>query len=122
MAGIESQQGLSLVPLSDSLPSVSVVVPARNAVGTIVSALDSIFSQDYEGEIEVIVAQGDDDSAMSELILRSYPSVKLIHNPERDIAPGVNLAFSMAAGDIVVRCDAHAILSPDYISRAIDTP
>ena len=104
-----------------SPPRVSVIIPARNAEATIISTLDSIFAQDYEGPIEVIVADGSETSAVSELVRRSYPSVKLIPNPGRALVPGANAAFRAATGDIMVRCDAHTTLSPSYVSRAVET-
>ena len=110
-------EGYSVTPP----PRVSVIMPARNAEATIIATLDSIFAQDYEGPIEVIVADGSETPAMSELIRRSHPSVKLIPNPERILVPGANAAFRAATGDIMVRCDAHATLPPGYVSRAVET-
>ena len=102
-------------------PCVSVIIPARNAEATIIPTLDSIFTQDYEGPIEVIVADGSETPAMSELVRRSCPSVKLIPNPERFLVPGANAAFRAATGNIMVRCDAHTTLPPGYISQAVAT-
>ncbi len=102
-------------------PRVSVIIPARNAEATIVPTLDSIFAQDYEGPIEVIIADGSETPATSELVRRSHPDVKLIPNPERTRAPGANAAIRAATGDIMVRCDAHTTLPPNYVSRAVET-
>ena len=102
-------------------PRVSVIIPARNAEATILFTLDSVFAQDYEGPMEVIVADGSETPAMSELVRRSHPSVKLIPNPERTLVAGANAAFRAATGDIMVRCDAHATLPPGYVSRALET-
>ncbi len=102
-------------------PPVSVIIPARNAEATIIPTLDSILAQDYEGPIEVIVADGSETPAMSELVRRSHPSVKLIPNPERTLVPGANAAFRAATGDVMVRCDAHTSFPPGYVSRAVET-
>lgn len=104
-----------------SLPSVSVVIPARDAEATIAASLDSVFSQDYTGPLEVIVADGSETATLSEMIRRRYPSVRLVSNPERTIAPGINAGLRAAAGEVVVRCDAHAFLPPGYVRRAVDT-
>ena len=106
---------------SHDLPRVSVIIPARDAEATIISTLDSVFAQDYEGEMEVIVADGCETPTMSELIRQAHPSVKLISNPERVLVPGANAAFQTATGDFIVRCDAHVVLPPGYISRALQT-
>ena len=102
-------------------PKVSVIIPARNAEATISSTLDSLSSQDYAGQIEVVVADGSDTSALSEIIQRSYPWVRLIPNPERTLAYGANAAFRVATGDIMMRCDAHTAFPPGYLSRAVQT-
>ncbi len=102
-------------------PAVSVVIPARNAEATIVPTLDSIFAQDYPGSIEVIVADGSDTPATSQIVRRLFPAVRLIPNPEQVLVPGANAAFRLATGDIIVRCDAHTMLPPQYVSHAVQT-
>ena len=106
---------------SVELPPVSVVIPARNAESVIASALDSIAAQDYGGPVEVIVADGSDTPAMSELISRRYPAVRLVSNPQRTTPNGLNAALRVATGRVVVRCDCHAVLPPQYVRRAVET-
>ncbi len=103
------------------LPSVSVIIPARNAVATIAAALDSVLCQGYAGSLEVIVADGSDTPALSEMVGRLYPSVRLVPNPDRNLGHGVNAALRVATGEIVVRCDAHTVLPPGYVLRAVET-
>ncbi len=100
-------------------PHVSVIIPARNAKSTIIPTLDALAAQDYSGEVEVIVADGDDKPHMADLIRQAHPWVKLIPNPERTLASGANAAFRKARGDILVRCDAHTVFPPGYLSRAV---
>ena len=102
-------------------PSVSVIIPARNADSTLPATLDSVFAQDYSGAVDVIVADGSDSSSSAEMLQRRYPSVRIIPNPERTIPAALNYALQAAAGDVIVRCDAHAALPPGYIRRAVDT-
>ena len=104
-----------------SAPSVSVIMPARNAEGTIAEALESVRAQDYPGRVEVVVADGSDTPAMMELLQRRYPWVRVVPNPCRIIAPGVNAALEVATGEVVARCDAHTILPPDYLRLAVAT-
>ena len=103
------------------LPPVSVIIPARNAEATIAAALDSVLSQDYEGSVEVIVADGSDTPATSELVRRRYPAVQVVPNPERTIGAGLNTAFRAAIGEVVVRCDTRTILGSSYLRRAVET-
>ena len=102
-------------------PSVSVLLPVRNAEATIGAAIDSVLSQDYEGSVEVIVADGSDTEATSDLVRRRYPTVTLVPNPEQTTGFGLRAAHEAATGEIIVRCDAHSVLPPGYVRRAVST-
>lgn len=111
------------MPASESkhLPSVSVIIPARNADATLPTALDSVLSQDYDGPIEVIVADGSDTLATADMLWRRYPSVRAVSNPEQITPAGLNHALRAATGDIIVRCDAQAALPKGYVKRVVAT-
>ena len=106
---------------SEPLPSVSVIIPARNAEATLAAALDSVLSQDYAGSVEVLVADGSDTPATAEMVRQRYPSVRLIPNPDQLLVPGLVAAMQVATGAVIVRCDAHTMFQPGYLRRAIET-
>ena len=103
------------------LPPVSVIVPARNARATLAATLDSILAQAYGGAVEVIVADGSDDSATRDLLRSSFPGVRRVPNPGGTIPCGLNRALAAARHDVIARCDAHSTLPPDYLARAVCT-
>lgn len=103
------------------LPAVSVIVPARDAEATLGAALDSVLTQDYAGPVEVVVADGSEGSATAALLHRRYPSVRLVPNPARSTPAGLNLALRATRHEVVARCDAHSVLPPGYLSRAVET-
>lgn len=80
-----------------------------------------MLSQDYPGSVEVIVADGSETVATSKVIEERYPSVRIVPNPQRFLAPGVNAACKVATGDVIVRCDARTKLPPGYLRRAVET-
>lgn len=100
-------------------PPVSIVVPARNAEETLPATLEAALSQDYGGAVEVVVADGSDTGATAELLRRRFPQVRRVENPERTTPAALNRALAAASHRIVVRCDAHAVLPPDYLTRAV---
>ena len=106
-------------------PLVSVVIPARNAEATIGDTLDAALAQEYPGEIEIIVGDGSSgpdslaESATAELIRERYPAVRVAANPARITSAGLNRAIEVSGGGVLVRCDAHAVLPPDYVARAV---
>jgi glycosyltransferase involved in cell wall biosynthesis len=103
--------------VENSLPSVSVVIPALNAADKIGSALASISAQDHDNIIEVIVAAGDDETLKAARDLGAI----VVHNPSGRTPDALNLAIGMATGDVVVRCDAQSVLPDGYIRRAVET-
>ena len=103
------------------LPPVSVIIPVRHAEATLPAALESVLGQDYGGDIEVIVADGSETSAIRDLVRRRFPQVRVVRNPEREIPTGLNHALRAARHPIVARCDAHAMLPPGYVARAVGT-
>ena len=100
---------------------MSVVIPVRNEADALGCALRSVFAQDYRGPIEVIVADGSDDPAPVLAVVRGFDAVRVVANPRRSAAAGLNLAVRAAAHAVVVRCDARCTLEPDYIRRATRT-
>ena len=102
-------------------PPVSVIMPARNAGLTLPAALRAILAQDYDGPLEVIVAEGSKHPANRDTLRRDFPQVQVLRNAAGTIPAGLNLALSAAGHEIIVRCDAHTVLPAGYISRAVDT-
>ncbi len=103
------------------LPTVSVVIPARDAEETIADTLEGVLNQDYPGEVEVVVADGSAGDATAVVIRNRYPEVKFVRNPGVIASSGLNRAIEVSRGEVIVRCDAHAVLPPGYITRAVQT-
>ncbi|MEX0797231.1 MAG: glycosyltransferase family 2 protein [Acidimicrobiia bacterium] len=103
--------------MENSLPSVSVVIPALNAADKIGAALSSITSQEYENIAEVIVAAGDDDTLR---VAKDLGAI-VVHNPSGRTPDALNLGIDLATGDVVVRCDAQSVLPDSYVSIAVET-
>ena len=100
-------------------PPVSVVIPARNARETIGDTLRSVLAQDYAGMMEIIVTDGMSTDSTVDFIEYIFPQVKVIKNEKRNIPAGLNRAIEVAIGSVIVRCDAHTVLPPDYITRTV---
>ena len=110
------------VALSE-FPPVSVVMAVRNDADHIHAALDAILTQDYPGEIEVVVAEGRSDDGTPDILrLRAArePRLLVVDNPERSAASGLNRAIAASAGTVIVRCDGHAELPAGYVRLAVE--
>ncbi|MBW3666570.1 MAG: glycosyltransferase family 2 protein [Actinobacteria bacterium] len=99
------------------MPRVSVVVPARAAARTLPAALASIAAQTYPHIAEVIVATADEETAR----VAAEAEARVVDNPDGTTPAGLNRAIEAASGEVIVRCDAHAVLPPHYVERAVET-
>ena len=127
----DPEEVMSLLELSSSMPDpapasssllVTVIVPTRNESTNVERCLTSIASQEYR-PIEVVVVDGMSDDgtvrAVEEAAKNLDFAVRVILNASRTIPHALNLGIAAAAGDVVVRLDAHAELSPGYVSRCV---
>jgi succinoglycan biosynthesis protein ExoA len=109
---------------ADALPGVSYVMPVLNEALYIETAINTVLSQDYAGQKELILALGpstDGTDAIVERLAAADSRITTVHNPETDIPVGLNLAIRASAYPIIVRVDAHSELEAGYTSRAIET-
>ena len=98
-----------------------MIVPARDAEATLARALESVLAQDYAGGFEVIVADGSRRAGTGRLVRRRFPGVRIVPNPGREIARGLNAALRAARHPVIARCDARAVLPEGYLARAVET-
>lgn len=103
-------------------PFVSVIMPVRNEEAFIARSLGAVLSQDYPADrIEAVVADGESDDHTREVIasLPGAERVRVIENPQRRQAFGLNAALRQARGEIIVRVDGHTIIAPDYVRQCV---
>jgi glycosyltransferase involved in cell wall biosynthesis len=104
--------------------TVSCVIPVRNERHAIAAAVRSCLEQRYDGAIEVIVADGMSSDGTREVIAQlaaADPRVRMVDNPARVTPAALNAAIAASSGEVVVRCDAHAVLPPGYVATAVAT-
>lgn len=105
---------------------VSVIVPCFNEEKTIGLLLAAVQRQTYPlSNIEVVLADGGStDQTLKQVaeFQQTNPGLKvtLIHNPKRIIPAALNLAILQAAGEYIVRLDAHSIPDDNYIERCVE--
>ena len=97
--------------------AVSVIMAAKDAMDTLPRALQSIAAQSYPHIVEIVVAAGDPDTAK----VAAEHGATVVDNPAGTTPAGLNQALRRSTGQVVVRCDAHAIFPAGYVSRAVET-
>lgn len=108
------------------MPVVSVVVPCYNEERTIRLLLDAINQQTYpRNNMEVILADGVSTDGTRQQVAafqHEHPelAVRMVDNPKRVIPAGLNVALAAAAGEYIIRLDAHSMPAPDYVERCVN--
>ena len=105
-------------------PAVAVVMPVLNEANYLKAAVAAILSQDYLGEIEVVLALGpstDGTDLIATELVKADPRVITIANPSGRTPDGLNAALAATGQEIVVRVDAHSELCDGYIRLAVET-
>lgn len=105
--------------------TVTIAVAARNEEKHLPSLLDSLSLQTYDRDaVEVVIADGgstDATRAVVETWTRHHDlRVRLIDNPGRVTASGLNEAIAASAADIVLILGAHAAVPIDFVERSVE--
>jgi len=101
---------------------VSIILAVRNEERFIARTLDAVLHQEYPLEaMEILVADGASDDGTTDAIraLDVAGRIRIIPNPRRIQAAGLNLAMQHAHGDIIVRVDGHTVIAPDYVRQCV---
>jgi glycosyltransferase involved in cell wall biosynthesis len=101
-------------------PSVSVVIPARNAAPTLDRALRALGAQQLDGEYEVIVVDDGSDDDTAAIAQRHAPLVRLIRN-ERAGGAGAarNRGVQAARAPVIAFTDADCWPTPRWLAEAL---
>jgi succinoglycan biosynthesis protein ExoA len=105
-------------------PLVSVVIPALNEERYITACLGSLIAQDYPpSQVEVLVADGGSADRTRALIAEvadtaPFP-IRIVENPERRTAQGLNAGVRASRGNVVIILGAHALASPSFVSASV---
>lgn len=107
---------------------VTAMVVVRNEEKYIKISLESLLEQDFPNDkYEVLVVDGmSDDGTMKTIqeVLNNYKGnvkVSILKNENKLLASGWNIGIKNAKGKYVVRIDAHAKASKDFIRKNIET-
>lgn len=103
---------------------MSVVMPVRNEVEGLATAVESVLQQDYEGELDLWVAVApsiDGTEGLLDELAAEHPQVHRVDNPSGHTPAGLNAAIAASAGEVIVRVDGHARLPQGYVRTAVAT-
>ncbi|HET8651929.1 MAG TPA: glycosyltransferase family 2 protein [Gaiellaceae bacterium] len=100
---------------------ISVIIPMFNEERNIERVVEDIAAQDFEGDLEVLVADGGSTDRSRELLVaaaeRTGVQLTLIQNPKRLVAHGLNACVGQASGDLIARLDCRSRYPANYLRR-----
>jgi glycosyltransferase involved in cell wall biosynthesis len=98
---------------------VSVVIPCYNAAKYLRETLDSVLAQDYQGLLEILVADDDSTDGSREIIESYGPPVQLLPKPSdsaRSASAARNRCLRAATQPLVAFLDADDAWFPTHLS------
>jgi glycosyltransferase involved in cell wall biosynthesis len=106
---------------------LSVVIPCLNGAATIGETLESLASQSWDGEWEVLVADNGSDDGTAEVLERyraRLPSLRVVDaSQRRGQSYAMNTGAAAAAGEWLAFCDADDVVGEGWleaVTRALE--
>lgn len=98
------------------VPTISVVIPCRNAAKTVGDAVRSALAQGLPPREVIVVDDGSEDASAAEAALAG---ARVLRAPRRLNAGGArNLGLEAASGQLVAFLDADVRVAPDWFALA----
>src|SRR3954452_14059145 len=112
--------GLASTPIR----TISIVAPVRNEGSNVEHFISDLAAQDFPGDMEVLVADGNsDDGSADRLRAAAWAAglnLRVLENPVGWVSHGLNACIREARGDLIVRLDCHSRYAPDYLRRCAE--
>jgi len=108
----------------DSFPSVAIVMAALNEEAHLESAIDRLLAQDYQGEIQIVIAVAPSDDRTETIavgLAQRHPNLTLVANPSGKTPVALNSAIGASQSEVVIRVDGHALIPVDYVRIGVET-
>ena len=99
-------------------PSVTVIVPVRDAERTIAKCIEALLAQDYPQSLLQIIIADNGSTDHTQEIIRSFP-VEMVIEPKTGSYNARNLALPLARGEIIAFTDSDCVPESDWLSCLI---
>ncbi|HUY75024.1 MAG TPA: glycosyltransferase [Candidatus Dormibacteraeota bacterium] len=98
----------------NSPPSISVIVPAYEAAGTIGETVESVLAQSQPAHEVIVVDDGSADG-LTEALSPFRDRIALVRNPHGGVAAARNAGWRRCTGDFVLIVDADDVISSEKL-------
>jgi glycosyltransferase involved in cell wall biosynthesis len=96
-------------------PLVSVIIPVHDGERFVAEAIGSVIAQTYRPLEIIAVDDGSTDGSAA--IVRAFPGVRYLHQPNRGVGAARNRGVAAATGEAVAFLDQDDLWLPDKIAR-----
>jgi rhamnosyltransferase len=105
-----------MIPLMESAPAVTVVVPTWNAGPEFLGVLEAVMGQRVDRSFEVLAIDSGSTDGTADLLRRQGNGVRIIEIPNSEFNHGLtrNLGIREARGEIVVLLTQDALPADDH--------
>lgn len=108
---------------SETNTLISIIVPCRNERDQVEDSIGSLLNQEVgDDRIELWVADGSSDDGTREFLdalSQEDPRLRVLDNPDRRTPSALKLLLTAAAGEFIVRADAHSVYPSDYVATLV---
>jgi glycosyltransferase involved in cell wall biosynthesis len=98
-------------------------MPCLNEAGFIEACLLCVRAQTYPTDrFEILVADGGSTDGTRDILARLARDdgrIRVIDNPDRIQAAGLNHILTEARGEVIIRMDVHCEYTPDYLEKCV---
>lgn len=104
---------------------ISVVMPVFNEAKYIEECVQSLLTSELDEGItlsELLIYDGGSDDGTVEkldILRRKHPAIALKRNVKKKQVYALNMALEEYHGDVLIRCDAHARYTIDYLNTLV---
>lgn len=99
-------------------------MPILNEERHLTGAVQRVLSQDYPGELQVVLAVGpsrDRTREVADALAAEDGRITVVDNPTGHTPAALNAAIAASTSPIVARVDGHAMMPADYLRVAVET-
>lgn len=108
---------------ADDHVDISVLVPVLNEEARIEETVAAMQAQRFDGTVELLFADGRSEDRTREVLLELAgrdPRIRVLDNPRRHTASGLNVCLRAARGEFVARMDAHTYYGDRYLAAGVE--